>query len=231
MKAIFIFALTIISIHNSYAQNVLNARAFFETNKANNPGLQSSKDTVITVVDDNSNEVVSFSKVKLKADGKPVTDKDILPEGGIYRKKGKDYYKMNFIDVNVKKLGAKGDDVTDDTKIFQQAVEYLSATGGRLFIPSGFYRISGIAINGLKRINIQGEGENATFLRKTTTSNNAVISFSSASNELEFQCELSDLTVEGNSKVIGLDLLNFARFSLTNIRIRNCTTGINGKEF
>jgi hypothetical protein len=69
MKAIFIFALTIISIHNSYAQNVLNARAFFETNKANNPGLQSSKDTVITVVDDNSNEVVSFSKVKLKADG------------------------------------------------------------------------------------------------------------------------------------------------------------------
>ncbi len=227
MKLIFVF-ITALFVTHIYAQNIIKARSFFEQGALKGLSSATGKDTVITLIDDNSGEVVSYSKIKTRQDGKPITNNDVLPEGGIYRKKGNDFYKLNFVEVNIKKLGAKGDDKSDDSRIFQQAIEYLSVTGGRLLIPAGSYRISGISITGLKKINIQGDGENASYLKKIGTTNTPVISFSSASNELEFQCEINDLTVDGNNAVNGFNLVNFARFSLKNIRIRNCITGING---
>ncbi len=227
MKLISLFIIALF-VTNTYAQNIIRARSFFEQGTLKVSNNASIRDTVITLIDDNSGEVVSYSKIKTKNDGRPITSNDVLPEGGIYRKKGNDFYRMNFVEVNVKKLGAKGDDVTDNSKIFQQAIEYLSVTGGRLLIPAGSYRISGITISGLKRINIQGDGENASYLKKIGTTNTPVLSFSSASNELEFHCEINDLTIDGNNAVNGFNLINFARFTFKNIRIRNCITAING---
>lgn len=43
--------------------------------------------------------------------------------------------------VNVKLLGAKGDGISDDTKIFQKASEMISKSGGTIIIPKGIYRV------------------------------------------------------------------------------------------
>jgi hypothetical protein len=43
---------------------------------------------------------------------------------------------------NAKQYGAKGDGDSDDTDAIQAAVDAATATGGTVFLPKGFYRIS-----------------------------------------------------------------------------------------
>ncbi len=43
---------------------------------------------------------------------------------------------------NAKQYGAKGDGDSDDTDAIQAAVDAAAATGGTVFLPKGFYRIS-----------------------------------------------------------------------------------------
>lgn len=51
---------------------------------------------------------------------------------------------LAHIAINVKKFGAKGDGVTDDTESIQNAIDHvLNNGGGTVFIPNGRYRIAG----------------------------------------------------------------------------------------
>jgi hypothetical protein len=61
--------------------------------------------------------------------------------------------------INVKQLGAKGDNVTDDTPAFTEAVAALNARGGgMLVVPKGVYVCEDIALYFLTPIIMVGEG-------------------------------------------------------------------------
>jgi hypothetical protein len=63
--------------------------------------------------------------------------------------------------VSVKDFGAVGDGVTDDTTAIQAAIDHLSTTGGKLIIPSGTYRHSGISSTGTRFVEVVGIGTNS----------------------------------------------------------------------
>ena len=64
--------------------------------------------------------------------------------------------------VDVRAYGAKGDDITDDTTSFNNAIASLSETKGALYVPPGIYRLSpdNIVITGLSR-SVFGSGNSS----------------------------------------------------------------------
>lgn len=75
------------------------------------------------------------------------------------------------ISKSVKEFNAKGDDSTNDTAALQAAIDAVEAAGGRLFIPAGTYRHTGLTIT--KGIVIEGEGWN-TILKNTSAVNHSI---------------------------------------------------------
>lgn len=53
---------------------------------------------------------------------------------------------LAYIEVNVKDFGAKGDDLTDDTQSFIDAINKAETTTKHIKIPSGIYQIQGVNI-------------------------------------------------------------------------------------
>ena len=67
--------------------------------------------------------------------------------------------------VNVRALGARGDDVTDDSEAFRRALETVERQGGGVvMVPAGTYRIAG-PVRVPKRVVIRGEGKDLTWLK------------------------------------------------------------------
>ena len=68
------------------------------------------------------------------------TDMDIVPLGSLPAPLPSDLPALPAMEtwVNIRSLGAKGDDATDDTKVFQEAIEKY----GNIYVPQGWYLIS-----------------------------------------------------------------------------------------
>ena len=67
--------------------------------------------------------------------------------------------------VNMRALGARGDNVTDDSAAFRQALETLERRGGGVvFFPAGTYRLAG-AFRLPRRVVLRGEGMDLTWLK------------------------------------------------------------------
>ena len=62
------------------------------------------------------------------------------------------------MDVNVRDYGAVGDDATDDTLAFRNALNAIRATGGTCFVPPGVYKIAPTGITGSNNIAALTEG-------------------------------------------------------------------------
>lgn len=85
--------------------------------------------------------------------------------------------------VSIKDFGAIGDGMTDDTDAIQNAIDYVAFYGGGVVeVPIGVYIISGIIISG--NISLQGESKRDSVLKLKGDSQNAVISFSGTSAEM-----------------------------------------------
>ena len=67
--------------------------------------------------------------------------------------------------VSVKDFGAVGDGVTDDTKAFNHAYQYLSDRGGKIRVPksSGCYMVTEIIRK--SRVSLSGDGSTSTCIR------------------------------------------------------------------
>lgn len=138
--------------------------------------------------------------------------------------------------VNVKWFGVVGSDTTNDSVPFQAALAFVISTGGTLFIPVGTYYVTNIIVNApaspapFPRFNIIGEGQDASQIVKYDDSTtNPIFSFSGVSAppvDAEFQNELANFSVSGNSKgVTGFVLNNYARFTFRNVKVSLCDIG------
>lgn len=70
---------------------------------------------------------------------------------------------------NIKQLGAKGNEIDDDTQILQNAINKLNS----VVIPDGIFLIDTVTIN--KQIEIKGNGDNSKILKKISSNPNLII--------------------------------------------------------
>lgn len=75
-------------------------------------------------------------------------------------------------DVNVRWWGAKGDNSTNDTAAIQAAIDAITTDGGRVFVPEGIYRHTGIDVP--SNVSIVGEGPKSSILRLTSGTANGI---------------------------------------------------------
>jgi hypothetical protein len=128
-------------------------------------------DFVFGLIEDFTTEYVSYRKVTTKETGEPITDKDIVVGKGIYRKKGKEYFKMIFDGpVNIRWYGAVADGRTDNALCISQALE----ASPYVKIPAGNYGIaSPITVNATATIT--GESPLASKLTCLNTDMSALV--------------------------------------------------------
>lgn len=128
--------------------------------------------------------------------------------------------------INIKQLGARGNNSTDDTTIIQKAIN----TGKSIFFPSGNYLVSSLDCND-SNINIRGNGRSTTTLRAKTSDTARFID--AENNNKGFI--IRDITIDGNNKAstalyCGDKNISFTsknRMLIDNISVINCTgTGI-----
>ncbi len=138
--------------------------------------------------------------------------------------------------VSVKDFGAIGDGVTDDTAAIQAALTYLqtqtNGRGGALYLPAGIYQVTSIAFvyqtgggSNAVTINIKGDGQQSTVIRKSGGTTTPVLDLSVNALGNGVYSHFEDFQISGNGLCPGLRATLFARFTTKNLRIRNCTTG------
>ena len=66
--------------------------------------------------------------------------------------------------VFVTDFGADKTGVADSSQAFQDAIDYLGATGGRIIVPQGYYKISSVVRFNSGSILVEGDGRDNTFI-------------------------------------------------------------------
>jgi len=102
----------------------------------------------------------------------------------------------HFLDyVSVKRFGAKGDGITDDTASIQNAISYINSQGGgQLYFPKGIYSVSQSIIL-YANMQLYGEGRNNTIIKlKNNTNLTEIIQLTEKDN-----VTLKDFTLDCNS--------------------------------
>lgn len=79
--------------------------------------------------------------------------------------------RIESVIVDVRRFGAKGDGIADDTVAIQNAINSLLSTGGTVYLPKGTYRTSA-PLNLTSNIKLKGDGWTTTFIKPL---NSAVI--------------------------------------------------------
>jgi hypothetical protein len=136
--------------------------------------------------------------------------------------------------VNVKKFGAVGNGVVDDTASIEAAVAvWKTAPYGILYYPPGHYKVSKqkiipITVPGQS---IQGGGQSASFIEPTEAVTGPVIEWSCMPASDQPAGHISDITIYGanaGENAVGLRIGDVVGHSLTNVVVRkfNKTGGI-----
>jgi hypothetical protein len=92
------------------------------------------------------------------------------------------------IATNVKKFGAKGDGVTDDTIAIQNALN----EGGNIFFPKGTYLVNSLVVK--SNTKIQGAGKGVSILQFITSPTGPLLDLRGISTALKSDIEICDLT-------------------------------------
>lgn len=145
---------------------------------------------------------------------------DSMVEDGTFEQLIADY--LSF-EINIKVYGAKGDGITNDTSIIQQAIN----TGKPIYFPEGTYLITSLNCNDHK-VNIRGAGINATNLK--TYGNSTITTMIDASNNSD-GFTIKDIRINGNNKcqngiIAGNRNIGYnttRKITINNVSIVNCT--------
>lgn len=122
---------------------------------------------------------------------------------------------------NVKKFGAKGDGINDDTIFIQTAIDY-AVTGESVFIPAGSYLVNNLILQ--DSVNIKGEaGRFITKLILTGNGNeNAILK--GVNSDISMTV-IEDLTFMSNNPKIGTGIIlgsEFTHYNSANFKMNNC---------
>lgn len=130
--------------------------------------------------------------------------------------------------LSVKDFGATGDGSTDDSAAIQAAIDALSTAGGRVFFPSGTYKL-GTVLTISSPICLFGEGPDSTFLRTVGDTNAIHLSTSDASYSTISDMELKPLTstTTGVGILVSSASTAVSFFKIRNVLIRAYNYGIN----
>jgi Pectate lyase superfamily protein len=131
--------------------------------------------------------------------------------------------------VSVKDFGAVGDGITDDTTAIQNALNFIKNTGGTLYVPNGTFMVTTLVFqwdtSNKPTINIMGSGTQSTFIKKISGTSTSIFNFTVSALGNGVYSTFSDFTIIGNS-CPGITLTKFARMQTRNLRIINCTIGV-----
>jgi hypothetical protein len=124
----------------------------------------------------------------------------------------------DFVDVRDSPFNAKGDGVTDDAPAFQRACDFVSATGGRLYVPSGQYMF-GTPVVVTANTQIFGEGTASIIKAKS-----AIASIFSVQGQ---SVSISNVLIDGNSYMASAGINNDGEsyVSVNGCLIQNCGNG------
>ena len=127
------------------------------------------------------------------------------------------------IAINVKKFGAKGDGVTDDTISIQTAMDEL-INGGVLLIPEGTFIVSSINIP-FDNITIMGSGIESTIIKSNGLVNQTPL------YNIKGNVKLMNFTIDGNGKIMPtptagdgafcLSVYNCSNIKIDNVKFKN----------
>lgn len=193
MKRFSLLILCIIMLSAINAQSgFISANQYFDDGRKGTFSNENKRtgDLIAGLIEDNTGQYVTYKKVKVKSDGTPVTSADVIPGRGIYRKKGADFFKLNFDGpVNIRWFGAIPDGKTDNSESIQQAINASSF----IQIPAGNFAISNSIVI-TKPVKIVGLGFQESKLVCTNTNMAAI--------------------VLGNENTTNLSLLTFEGFTI-----------------
>ena len=149
----------------------------------------------------------------------------------------------NHLVISVKDFGAKGDDINDDTKAIQSAIDFVSNYASSVYnndyfgvvkMPKGVYKVTNLIMK--SNVHIEGEGIAITRINPIGTSGYVFDCIGTDRNAKLVQCDMKDFTISPKDRFSSSDYhnrpnvggINFnfvERVSLRNIKI-NGITGI-----
>lgn len=144
--------------------------------------------------------------------------------------------KADLHDIDVKRFGAKGDNVADDTAAVLAALAFQqnSALGGKLYFPEGRYRITSTIANGSHLLNLEGVGSGPTNGSKSATrivmvtDNIPIIQLSGARNTIRgVILEYANYQTSANTNAKCIELLTYTHESwIEDVVLRRGAYGI-----
>ncbi len=107
-----------------------------------------------------------FLPIKMKGNRTLVSDKDVIPGVGIYRKKNNQFYRRVCKEVNVAFFGANSNKA-ENTLAIQQAFDAVAGEGGGIiYFPPGKYKHNGVAYLG-SNLELYGAGAELNYTGKS----------------------------------------------------------------
>lgn len=148
------------------------------------------------------------------------------------------WWELCEVSPNVRQFGAKGDNVTDDTQAFSDALKYcedkalLYGGAASLRAPQGQYRTTGVEYNAdvYMPIKIYGDGPDATIIRGMVGSTSPILRVNAAAPSFfQGHIEIADMTLDGDGHgaSAGLEMNEVWYSVLRNVRAINCVRGYN----
>ena len=76
--------------------------------------------------------------------------------------------------VSVKDFGALGNSTNDDTVAIQAAIDWVSSSGGTVFLPTGIYKVTSTLNIQSSYVSLVGDGRGATIIRSASATNDVI---------------------------------------------------------
>ncbi|MFA5003706.1 MAG: glycosyl hydrolase family 28-related protein [Candidatus Saccharimonadales bacterium] len=132
------------------------------------------------------------------------------------------YVSKGSLVANVIDYGATGNGVTDDTAAIQAAISAVNAAGGGIvFLPKGTYMVTGISLNGVQHVTIQGAGARVSTIKLMNNVNIATGTIN-ATTQGDYVV-MRDFGVHGNrvNNIGGADGIRFPSSATTSVTMEN----------